>query len=235
MDDADSGGGMRSETHMTPVKSMLAVFVLVLVPLRASGAIIVTNATPGLYNSGLGDLAALDGALGFLRGPNVSEGDPTIVLAADPGLAFPPAFGTNWLAGNYTGGAWSAAPVAIPAGWAVNTETAIVYDFNLATPSSLHIDLGVDNGIIVWLDGAFLFGATAAGGSNLNEYDVDVAALAAGLHRLQILRADHGSGTGYDISVDATAAVVPEPASLLLSMISLAGLGLARRRNALRR
>ena len=143
---------------------------LTLLPIAASATPIITNATLGLYNSGLGDLQAMDGAGGFLLGPDGTEGIPTTVLGADPNFAFTAAFGTNWLGGNYSGGAWSAVPVTIPATWAVNTETAIVYNFNLATVSNLHIDLGVDNGIVVWLDGTFRFGATAPGVANLNEY-----------------------------------------------------------------
>lgn len=216
---------------MKPIKNLLGLFALALLPLHASAAIIIDNTSLGLYNNSLGDLAAIDGAGGFLPAANVSEGDPTIVLASDPNLAFTAAFGTDWLAGDYSGGSWSANPVAIPASWAINTETAIVYNFNLAMASSLHIDVGVDNGVLVWLNGNFLFGATAPGGVNINEYDIDVAALGAGSHALQILRTDHGGGAGFAISVDATGlpTQVAEPGGLLLLAMSLLSLGLIRR------
>ena len=53
----------------------------------------MNNATLGLYDSGLGDLASMDGPGGFLPGPNISEGDPTIQLASDPNFPFTAAFG----------------------------------------------------------------------------------------------------------------------------------------------
>jgi hypothetical protein len=220
------------ELSMKSIKNFIGLCALALLPLQASATIIIDNTTLGLYNNGLGDLAAIDGPGGFLPGANVSEGDPTIYLNSDPLLPFTAAFGTNWLAGNYTGGTWSAGAVAIPSNWAINSETAIVYNFNLALASSLHIDLGVDNGVLVWLNGNFLFGATAPGGANINEYDFDVASLGAGNHALQILRADHGGGADFAISVDAKTLPrpVPEPGSLLLFALSLMGLGLARNR-----
>jgi hypothetical protein len=212
---------------------LLGLLILTLgFPLGASAAVIIDSTTAGLYNSGLGDLAATDGPGGFFLGANVSEGDPVLTLNTDPGLTFGAAFGANWLAGDYTGGTWSAGPVAIPSAWAVNSETAIVYDFILDSASDLHIDLGVDNGILVWLNGNFLFGASAAGGASINEYDFDVLGLAAGNYSLQLIRADHGGSTGYQISVDATAAPVsvPEPATLSLLGLALLMLGAARNR-----
>ena len=117
-------------------------------------------------------------------------------------------------------------PSRFPPAGLINTETAIVYNFNLATPSSLHLDLGVDNGIVVWLDGAFLFGATAPGVADIDEYNVDVASLSAGAHALQILRPIMAAVKAMRISVDAQPIAEPEPGSLLLSAISLAGLRL---------
>lgn len=197
---------------------------------QANATLIIDNSTTGLYNSGLGDLAAMDGPGGFLLGANISEGDPTIELAADPGFAFTPEFGADWLNGDYTGGTWSGPGTAIPSSWAVNTETAIVYDFFLDGLSDLTIDVGVDNGIVMWLDGVFIFGATRSGGANLNEYDINLSGIAAGDHSLQILRADHGGSTGYAIEVRAQSVQVSEPATLGLIGLGLAGLIATRRR-----
>ena len=222
------------DEHRIMKSKITALFVLLCLASSSSyAAIIIDNSTSGLYNSGLGDIAFIDGAGGFLPAANISEGDPTIVLGSDPGLNFNlvAAFGADWLGGDYSGGTWSGSAVPIPTTWAVNTETAIVYDFTLASISDIHIDLGVDNGIIAWLDGNFLFGATAPGGASLSEYDIDLSGVSAGSHSLQILRADHGGGTGYAISVDATdSAKVPEPSVIALFAAGLLGLSFARRK-----
>jgi hypothetical protein len=197
---------------------------------QAHATLIIDNTTTGLYNAGLGDLASMDGAGGFLLGANISEGDPTIVLASDPGFAFTSEFGDDWLAGDYTGGTWGAPGAVIPGNWTVNTETAIVYDFFLDSHSNLTIDVGVDNGVVLWLDGAFLFGATRSGGANLNEYDINLSGISAGNHLLQILRSDHGGGTGFAIEVNSEATQVPEPATLGLIGLGLVGMAVTRRR-----
>ncbi|HEX2139020.1 MAG TPA: PEP-CTERM sorting domain-containing protein [Woeseiaceae bacterium] len=210
-------------------RNVTCALLFTLVPLTGHAVIIIDDTTTGLYNDGLGDLAGLDGPGGFLLGPNVSEGDPNRPpVIPDPGLTFSAEFGTDWLGGDYTGGTWSAGPVAIPGSWAVNTESAIVYDFTLDSRSDIHIDLGVDNGVLVWLNGSYLFGAQAGGGSSLTEYDLDISGLSAGTHSLQILREDHGGLTGFDILADAVA--VPEPSALSLLGVSLLGLALLRRR-----
>jgi hypothetical protein len=114
----------------------------------------------------------------------------------------------------------SATAQAIPSSWTINQETAIVYEVNAGSGlTNVRMEFGVDNGIFVWLDGAYPFGAVGPGAAIANEYNVALGNLSAGTHFLQVLREDHGGITGHDILVSADASrvePVPEPGSLSL-------------------
>ena len=120
---------------------------------------------------------------------------------------------------------------SIPSGWAGNTETAIVYaiDAGLGV-ENLAGNFGVDNGIFVWVNGQYKFGAREGGSMIGFEYlDVDLGSLGSGMNFIQILRSDSGGDTGFTIEIAGDP--VPEPATL--SIIALGGLALMRRRNVL--
>jgi hypothetical protein len=59
---------------------------------------------------------------------------------------------------------------------------------------------------------------------------IDIGTIGAGRNYLQILREDHGGGTGYAVSVTGDAAsVVPLPATGLLLIGAFGGLAAFRR------
>lgn len=199
--------------------------------LAASAAhadVIIDTNTPGYYNGGLGDLQPLAGF------PQPGT-DPTLTAAPEPDLSSVTSLGT-WLGSAApTGGTWSAALQAIPSTWAMNTETAIVYviDAGAGGLSNVQVELGVDNGIYVWLNGDYQFGAMAPGLAVLGEYQFNLGPLGAGTHYLQVLREDHGGQTNYSIRVSAErVAAVPVPGAVALLGIGLAGLGWGLRRRS---
>jgi hypothetical protein len=213
------------------LKSLAAVAVLGGLSLSAHAVPIVTNATTGYYNSGLGTLLDTSGFSDPFPCANVACGDSSLNFAAAPNLSAASAQLGTWLTNAApTGGAWSAAPQVIPATWAINTETAIVYAIDAgAGLTNVNLTLGVDNGIFVWLNGNYLFGARAGGGSSLGEYGLALSNL-VGTNYLQILREDHGGATGYDILLTADRVTVPEPMSLALFGAGIFGLLFVRRR-----
>lgn len=207
----------------------------------ASAATLIDNSTHGLYNSGIGNV--LDGTNTFGGNfmfplANVSNGDPSLDIPAGspPDLSAAAAALGNWLSTPAApGGSWSATPQAIPASWTVNTETAIIYEIDGGSfgLSNVAASFGVDNGLFVWLNGNFLGGHLRPGGSSLGEFTLALGSLGSGSNYLQILREDHGGGTGFAVLVTGDVAAVPLPAAGFLLLGGLGALaGLRRRRRA---
>ena len=226
---------LRTPSNTKLIASIVAGALSMTAMLPASAALIIDNTTTGNYNAGLGTSLDTLGVNDPIPCANVGCGDATLSFGSAPNLGAASVALGAWLTTPAApGGAWTGTQ-AIPQGWAVNDETAIIYTFDAqAGLQNVSLALGVDNGIFVWLDGNYLFGARAGGGSSLGEYMPALGNISAGIHYLQLLREDHGGATGYDIQLtaDFVRPSVPEPVSLWMLGLGVIGLIAARRRNA---
>lgn len=186
---------------------------------------LVQTSDPGYYNHSIG--TTLNGT----NGGDTSTGyfpitnDSTVNFATAPDLSTASSALGDWLANPQNlNSNWSYL-AAIPNNWDIGTEVAIIYKFDTLSATNVVAAFGVDNGIMVWLDGNYVGGGRAAGGVVLGEYSFNLGDFAAGTHYLQLLLEDHGGSNGYAVNITADTFVpstpVPEPGAL-----SLLGLGL---------
>lgn len=168
--------------------------------------VLVDNQTHGHYNASLG--TALDQTQPQFPCVFFVCGDPNLFPADEPDFSSVASILGDWLANPPALNAYWSAPQAIPHSWAVLTETAVVYQVD-AGPSGMQGvtgRFGADNGIFVWVNGVYKFGAVQPGGGGQWEYIVDLGDLPAGANFVQVLREDHGVITSYDIEITGTPA-----------------------------
>lgn len=204
-------------------------------PTAANAVTLVQTSDPGFYNDSIGTV--LNGTNGGEGGPFPNSNDATLSFATAPDLSAAAAALGNWLTDPLNLNANWSAEASIPNSWTPGTEVAVIYQFDTLGATNVNASFGVDNGIFAWLNGEYIFGARASGGSSLGEYVLPLGDLAAGTHFLQLLLEDHGAANGYAVLISADSFIpgpppsdgdpVPEPAGLGLLGLALAGLGAA--------
>lgn len=163
--------------------------------------VIVNSNTQAYYNQELD--TALDKSSPLFPAPNISEGDPRIFPAGEPDLSPVSSILGDWLTNPSTLNSNWIPTQPIPNRWSVNHEVAIVYEIDSGTQGFPVVQgsFGVDNGIFIWVNGQFRFGALAPGSAPADEYIVDLGNMQSGINYIQILLEDHGGSTGYRVQI----------------------------------
>jgi hypothetical protein len=187
---------------LSALVTVVAALVWATPAVAQAPVVLVDDTTLGQYNAALG--TALDATQPQFPCADSQCGDPTIDPAPEPDLSSVSSILGGWLSNPPSLSANWSGPQVIPFSWDLNTETAIVYEIKAGSCGARNVtgSFGVDNGIFVWVNGAYKFGALAPGGGAVaGEYVVDLGNLPPGVNFVQILREDHGSANGYAVEL----------------------------------
>jgi hypothetical protein len=199
----------RKRALLSAIVSAAVALVWAAPALAQPPQVLVDDSTPARYNAALG--TSLDASQAQFPCADSVCGDPIINPAPEPDLSSasavlggwlsnPPSFNPNW-----------SGPQPIPLTWDLNTETAIVYEVDAGACGAENVtgSFGVDNGIFVWVNGVYAFGAMAPGLATAGEYVVPLADMSPGTNFVQVLREDHGKGTGYTVQITGNIKACP--------------------------
>ena len=174
----------------------------------SASEVLIDNGTNGYFNGFIGDLYPGNPSsplASYFPGPNSSTGDPSVRFAVGPDLTGIEALG-DWLGSPESAlknQNWSGLG-KIPFSWPTNAELAIIYEIDGGKfgMDNLRGSFGADNGIYVWVNGEFRFGALDPGPAVPNEYaNIDLGSLKPCKNYIQVLLEDHGVILGYDVKI----------------------------------
>ncbi len=168
---------------------------------------IIDNTTEGYYNSDLGTV--LDGTDSDRFPPANTFTGEELIFSMAPDLTAAAGILGDWLATPVPvlGEAWSDLQL-IPSTWTVNTETAVVYKVDAGSGySNLLATFLIDNGIHIWINGEFRYGARQPPPKWFTE--IPLGSLGPGLNYIQVLREDSGGSTSYDLQITGDPAPLP--------------------------
>ncbi|WP_434479206.1 PEP-CTERM sorting domain-containing protein [Gemmatimonas sp.] len=231
--------------HPKFVRALAALGALCLPALASAQVTLVKTTDAGYYNNQIGNTLNLSGLSGTTGSgaDNCAEpfpiaNDCNATYSTAPKLDAASSILGNWLTDPLNlNSNWSFLG-SIPNSWAIDTEVAVMYQFNTLGATNVVAKFGVDNGMYAWLNGQYIFGKRDQGGVGLYEYTLNLGDLAAGTHFLQLILEDHGWTNGYAVDISADDFIpgpppnptVPEPSTSALMAIGLVGVVAVRRR-----